>query len=138
MPRVTAKPPLRRRQSRPLKQWLADLNALVQGIRGWAQHQGWEVRINQKRITESSLGSYSAPVATIQLPTGRVHFNPVASDLLGVATGRVEIYATPSFAEAVLLRIDGKWRFFSPDLIDLKMPWNEKSFVELLGNLVES
>jgi hypothetical protein len=116
-------------------EWIAEVDRLIADLERWAARRDWGTRREDKEIVEDGIGAYRAPVLTIQAPTGRVYFNPVAREVLG-ASGRIELYATPSFAEAVLLHRDGAWRFYSGDLDDLNLTWSEQALDQIIPDLM--
>lgn len=117
-------------------EWVADVEQLARDIEHAADGVGWGVKRESKEIIEDGIGAYRVPVVTVQAPTGRVFFNPVARYIMGGATGRIELYASRSFAEAVLLRRDGVWRFYTGDLDDLNRTWSEQAFVQTASELL--
>jgi hypothetical protein len=84
------------------------LQALIDDVEAWATARQWAVHRDQKRIHESRLGTYAAPVLSILAPAGRVQVDPVARDIIG-ADGRVDLIAWPSLTRMVLLRMGDKW-----------------------------
>lgn len=117
-------------------EWVAEVERLAADVERAATGKEWAVKRESKEIVEDGIGAYQVPVLTVRAPTGMVYFNPVARYIIGGPTGRIEIYATPSFAEAVLLRRDGEWRFHTDDLVDLNRPWSEQAFIQTASELL--
>jgi hypothetical protein len=117
-------------------EWVADVERLATGVERAAAGAEWYVKRETKEIVEDGIGAYSVPVLTVQAPTGRVYFNPLARFIMGGATGRIELYAAPSFAGAVLIRRDGVWWFYTDDLVDLNRAWSEQAFVQTAKDLL--
>ncbi len=117
------------------KAWIAEVNRLASDVEKWANDNEWSVRRETKDVIEDELGKYHLPVLTIQASRGRVYFNPIARYLVG-ADGRIEMHASPSFAQVVLLKVGGTWHFMNEDLIDLKKTWSEQSFRQIVADLL--
>jgi len=118
--------------------WVGEVERLASDVQRWSEARGWAVRRDAKPVTEDGIGSYQVPVLTILTFIGRVVFDPVARFIVG-ASGRIELYAFPSFAQVVLVRRNGEWRFLSDaDMSDLNRAWNEADFVRTVEELQAS
>ena len=54
----------------------------------------------------------------------------------GTSSGRIELYAFPSFAQVILVRRDGNWRFHADaDFSDLNRNWAEDDFLKTVAEL---
>jgi len=88
-----------------------------------------------KSFTEDEIGTYQLPVLTVLTSIGRVVLEPVARFVAG-ASGRIDLYAFPSFSQVGLVRKRGKWRFLADsDLSDLGRRWKEEDFVTTVAEL---
>src|SRR5437016_5038498 len=88
--------------------WVRDVEQMAADVERWCAARDLFVKRETKDLDEEEIGSYQLPVLTIQLPTGRIYFNPIARFIVG-AEGRIEMYAVPSFAQVVLIRRGNGW-----------------------------
>jgi hypothetical protein len=118
-----------------LAEWRDTLDRLVAEVGAWAERRGWRVSRSTRELNEELLGSYSAPVLEIELPSGQVVLEPIARVVMG-ATGRVDLYAWPTLYRVMLLhRADGNWIVRTDSGLKWPHPWNEETFVELAAGL---
>ena len=121
-----------------VQEWLDTLGGLFADVSTWIGEQpGWSVQSSTKEIVEEALGSYSAPVLTINADNGRLILEPIARIVFG-GTGSVELYAWPTLYRVRLLRkanIDG-WLILTDSGITLKQPWNKETFIGLARDLL--
>src|SRR5258707_15644543 len=115
--------------------WVADVESLAHDIEQWAAENDWDSKRESKEITEDEIGSYQIPVVRVHTLQGRVYFEPCARFVLG-ASGRIELSATPSFAQVVMLRTNGSWRFLTEDLQDLNKFWSRDGFKDIVSLLL--
>ena len=54
------------------KRWLYVLEQLVGQVETWANAHKWAVHRDVKKIQESRLGSYGAPLLSVMTPSGRI------------------------------------------------------------------
>lgn len=113
-----------------LNEWTVTLDRLLADVESWAKAEGWKVDTTDKQIQERELGHYSARVLSIEMPSGRVHFEPIARGI-PYADGRVDLYAWPSMHCVRLFRRDGKWSIRTDSGIDWPKEWGQATFVEL-------
>jgi hypothetical protein len=119
---------------RERKKWIAALQALIDEVEAWATARHWAVHRNQKRIHESRLGTYAAPVLSILAPTGKVQLDPVARDVIG-ADGRVDLFAWPSLTRIVLVRVGDKWVLKTDTGARFPQRWNRQTFERVVNLL---
>jgi hypothetical protein len=115
--------------------WVDEVERLAADVEKWAKTRDWAVRRELKNFTEDEIGTYQLPVLTVLTALGRVVFEPVARFVAG-GSGRIDLYAFPSFSQVVLVRRGRKWIFLSDsDHSDLGRRWKEADFVETLSEL---
>ena len=115
--------------------WIAEVERLAVDVEHWAKTRDWAVRREMKNFTEDEIGTYQLPVLTVLTSLGRVVFEPVARFVAG-GSGRIDLYAFPSFSQVVLVRRGRKWTFLSEsDHSDLGRKWKEADFVKTLSEL---
>jgi|SRR5579871_3538095 len=123
-----------------VQEWLTALSELIANVSKWVKDQpGWSVEPSTKEITEEALGSYIAPVLTINATEGRLILEPMARIVIG-GTGTVELYAWPALYRVRLLHrvregID-TWVVLTDSRVILKEPWNEETFLYLVQSLL--
>jgi hypothetical protein len=117
-------------------QWLETVRDFCNEVTGWSEAQGWTVTRKQLDITEELLGSYVAPLLTVQTEHGAVMVEPIGRAVIGAA-GRIDLYAYPTLFRVMLLQSlkNGQWLIRTDSGIFLKQPWNEATFVELVADL---
>jgi hypothetical protein len=120
-----------------LKIWLSRVQRLLSQIEGWARQREWQIRREDKTITEGLIGTYSVPVLQIKLPAGVLYVDPVARYVIG-ADGRVDLYSWPTLQRLLLIRRDDKWVLKTDSLIDWPQTWSRKTFYELAENLTKA
>ena len=120
-----------------LDEWLADVQAVIEQARDWAEQQGWATRQDQKRITEEAFGTYEVPVLLIHTPQGRLLLDPIARHIVA-AEGRIEFCAMPSYDSEVLIKVKGKWSFVPTAHTPSRLPWSEKSFQQVAHELLKT
>lgn len=93
----------------PLQTWLARLNDLIDLVERTARDGDWSTRRIEKRLKDSRLGSYVAPVLIMQHETTRVLMEPIASSAPG-AEGVVDLYLMPAYDDLASIYFhDGQW-----------------------------
>lgn len=117
--------------------WVTLVKGTLEEISRWAEAERWAVVQNEKQIEEQSLGAYAVPVLTIQLPTGRLHVEPIARNVAG-AEGRIDLLAFPVLNRVSLLRKGGVWIARTDSGVDFPSAWNSKTFVKLAQALANS
>lgn len=115
-------------------EWVAELDRLATDVERWAAADDLGTRRLSKRVQGDDVEPYDAPVVSVQTPFGRVHFNPISRFALGTE-GRIEVYAEPSFAQLLLLKVGGAWQFYTEDLVPLNKSWSEQSFRDVVREL---
>lgn len=110
--------------------WLSDLRKLCDEIRQWADEEGWPVHEEDKEITEDYIGTYNAPKLYIEMPTGRLHIDPVGTLVIG-AEGRVDILAFPGLTRMLLIRLGDNWRLKTDARVDWPQAWGKSAFIDL-------
>src|SRR4051812_17733016 len=88
--------------------WLELVEQLLHQIESWAENRRWQVRRDEKRIEESKLGTYRAPVLSILTPVGQIHVEPIAR-YVARGDGRVDLLAWPSLTRMLLVREGNRW-----------------------------
>ena len=114
------------RISELVQEWLHALNRLMNEVSGWIQGlPGWSSKASAKEVSEEILGTYLAPVLTIDTPEGRIILEPMARLMFG-GRGTVEMYAWPTLYRARLIRrVEVEdWAILTDSGIKLKQPWN--------------
>lgn len=86
-----------------ITEWRNSLSELFDLFEGWAQHKGYQCERSTTEIVEHQLGTYEAPVLTIQRGKARFVVEPIARMIIG-GTGRVDFYSYPSLAKLIFLR----------------------------------
>jgi len=116
--------------------WVAEVEQMAGEIERWAKENDWDTKRETKEVVEDEIGKYALPVVRIQSMHGRLYFDPIARFLMG-ASGRVEIIATPSFYQVVLVKENGKWQFLDENLKPLKKTWTREDFAEVAVRLMK-
>jgi hypothetical protein len=93
-----------------LDEWMGHLTQLVDAVEGWVRELDWSTRRIEKKMEDSVLGSYEAPVLLMQRETTRVLLEPIARFVPG-ADGVVDLYWMPAYDDiASLYLVEGRWR----------------------------
>ena len=116
--------------------WIAEIEQMAADLERWAVENDWDIKRDTKEIVEDEIGKYVVPVVRVQTMHGRLYFDPIARFLMG-ASGRIEIVATPSFWQAVLMKVDGRWQFFTEDLKELNKTWSREDFIDVATLLLK-
>ncbi len=117
--------------------WLSVVDKLLSQIEEWAGQMEWQIRREDKTITEGLIGTYSVPVLQIKLPGGVLYVEPMARYVIG-DDGRVDLYSWPTLQRLLLIRSDDKWVLKTDSLIDWPQPWARKTFYEVAKNLTKA
>jgi hypothetical protein len=117
--------------------WLSLVERTLAEISQWAGAEHWPVARQEKEFREEALGSYSAAVLTIQLPSGQLHVEPIARYVAG-AEGRIDLLSFPLLNRVVLLRQGRKWVPRTDSGVDYPGQWNRRTFVKLAQALANS
>lgn len=112
------------------ERWLADVQCLLAEITLWANDEGWMVQKQEKQISEDYIGTYAVPTLFIQMPTGRIHIDPIGVNIIG-GEGRVDILAFPELTRMLLIRFGDSWRLKTDSRVDWPQPWGKKAFVDV-------
>lgn len=124
--------------------WVRQLHALVDRIRGWVEKSGWKTREIQRSLSDSILGEYKAPALLMQRETAQVILDPVGRFAPGT-DGVVDLYLLPAYGDiASLYLVDGAWRLHhafrdKPAVVWIKpaeaMPLDEDSLARVLEEI---
>lgn len=117
--------------------WLSLVDKLLSQIEKWAGQRDWQIRREEKTITEELIGTYSVPVLQIKLPAGVLYVEPMARYVIG-AGGRVDLYSWPTLQRLLLIRRDDAWTLKTDSLIDWPQTWTRKTFYDVAKNLTEA
>jgi hypothetical protein len=118
-------------------EWIAEVEHLATDVERWSAQNDWDTKREMKEIVEHEIGAYQVPVIRIQTMQGRIYFDPTARFIVGAA-GRIEIVATPLFFQLVMVKVDGKWRFFSEEeMEDLGQSWTHEGFTQVVMDLLK-
>ena len=119
-------------------QWIGSLQDLAEQVSEWANSEpDWQVDpISLSSITEEKIGTYDAPVVTIQTPKGRLILEPIARNFPG--RGIVEFYAWPTLFRVRLLPndADSDWQVRVDSGFVLDKEWSRDTFIQLGNNLL--
>jgi hypothetical protein len=119
-------------------EWIRSLQNLAEQVSEWAKSEpDWQVAPTRfSDITEERIGTYSAPVVTIQTPKGRLMLEPIARNFPG--RGIVEFYAWPTLFRVRLLRgdADADWQVRVDSGFILHEEWNRSNFIRLGNDLL--
>jgi len=66
----------------------------------------------------------------IDTPAGRLHLDPISRFTVG-AEGRINVYSFPHYQTAILIRVQGDWRFRTVDGSAKDRPFEHAAFVEI-------
>jgi hypothetical protein len=123
-----------------LQDWEREVHDLAEQVSAWAQQEPeWVVGPpTPSIITEDKLGTYEAPVVTIQTPAGRLILEPIARNFPG--RGIVEFYAWPTLFRVRLLRgaSDIDWHVRVDSGFILHQEWNRENFITLAHDLLRA
>lgn len=118
------------------REWLETVTRLLDDVEHWCRQAGWEVDRSVKRLHESKLGEYEAPVLKVRSPAGILYVEPVARHVVD-ADGLVDLYAWPSLRRLVLVRKGQRWTLRSESGVPWHQPWNAHSFADVARALTE-
>lgn len=116
--------------------WIAEIDQMAGDVERWAKENDWDTKRDTQEIVEDEIGRYALAVVRVQSMHGRLYFDPIARFLMG-ASGRIEIIATPSFYQVVLVKENGKWQFLDENLHHLKKTWSREDFTEVAVHLMK-
>ena len=116
-------------------EWVARVNALVNGVEEWACAQDWAVARSGNEIHERSSGEYTVPLLRVRLAEGEIHVFSVGRDVMG-AEGRVDIEAFLALSRVRLVYRDRQWQIITDSNVPLRQPWNAETFAQLARDLV--
>lgn len=119
------------------KSWIAELEHLIDQAELWSKELGWVTKRDSKQVTEDSIGTYETPVLWIQTPYGRLLLDPIARYVMA-ADGRVDLCALPSYEPATIVRIDGKWSFWSSNRGRIERAWTKESMNRVVEQLLSN
>jgi hypothetical protein len=116
--------------------WVAEVEKMADDLERWSADNDWDTKREMKELEEEGLGRYRVPVVRVQTMQGRLYFEPVARFILGAA-GRIELTATPSFWQVILLKERGRWQFFDENLKNLRKAWAIDDFQKIAVDLMK-
>lgn len=117
--------------------WLTDVRQLLAQIGEWGREEGWLVQEQEKQLSEDYIGTYTAPTLFIQMPSGRIHIDPVGVNIIG-GDGRVDILAFPELTRMLLIRFGDTWRLKTDSRVDWPQPWGKTAFMDLARALSDT
>ena len=115
-------------------EWIQTVDVVLSHVEGWCQAEGWLVHRETKDIEEDRLGHYHIGVLLIDTPAGRLHLDPISRFIVG-AEGRIDVYSFPHYQTAILIRVQGDWRFRTVDGSAKDRPFEHAAFVEIAKQL---
>ena len=117
-----------------LPHWLDAQKTMIADARKGAKEKGWYVEEDEKRISESLLGTYMAPRLRIRSPDSEVVLDPVACFGSG-RKGIVDLMVLPTYERAFLVTFkDGRWAIVSLTT-QREKPFTPASFVNTVTSL---
>ncbi len=121
-----------------LSEWLAAQRAMMQDAAAAAEGKGWYVERDEKVVTESLLGEYTAPRLTIRTNTKGVVLEPIAYFGSG-RRGVVDLVQLPAYETKYLVTFqNGRWELVSPDGRLHARPFSASAFVNAIAHLPAS
>lgn len=136
---ISAPPPAPRPKRISRREWVRDVNALIDQARAWASQQGWPTTLDTVTRTETGVGTYTVPVLTAEVPGGRLILEPIAHRTPEL-NGRVDLYAYPTLARMLLLRdpetVPTPWVIRTSDGVSWPQPWSQETFYHLAKGLL--
>jgi len=124
-----------RKKNVSVSRWLSAVRKLIEQVEEWAAAEGWSVHRQDKEIHEERLGDYTAPMLRMRSPGGELYLTPIALDILGRGEGRVDLEAWPTLNRVKRIREKDRWKIITDSNVPLRVPWNQKSFVQLVHDL---
>lgn len=99
-------------------EWLDRLAALLDSVETWARELDWSTRRIDKRMEDTRIGDYRAPVLILQGGTTRAMLEPIARFSAGTE-GLADFYLMPAYDDiARLYYKDGSWWVYHVDSMD--------------------
>ena len=116
--------------------WIRRVQALADQVAKWSEAKGWKVQREETEIEEEGIGKYHVPAIRVFLPKGELFLDPRALDVLGTFDGRVDLSVYPTMSRVKLLGIPGGWEIMTQSNIPLRKPWNQKTFVQVVEDML--
>lgn len=115
-------------------EWLRQLDDLMADIDRWlepAVAEGLRVTKGKTELIERGLGSYSAPVRTVEFAGNRVTIEPVARVIVG-GHGRVDVKSPRVTASLIFWKPEERWLIVRERNWERREPLTEESFERLM------
>ena len=122
-------------RDRLLSEWLGAQERLIEEAIAAANERGWHVDKDEKKVTESLLGEYSAPRLRIRTLDNEVVLTPIA--LFGSGRqGVVDLAVLPTFETAYVVTFkDGHWKIESIRGTGHSRPFSRKTLINTIDRL---
>lgn len=114
--------------------WVAQLEQLVADAEAWSEEQDWLVERERKPISESLLGTYTAPALKIRRSDAVLLLEPFARDVVG-AFGCVDFSVFPSFERVMVVLTSRGWKFAAPEKKGFQGAWSKRNFLRIADEL---
>ena len=114
--------------------WVAQLDRLVADAVVWSEEQEWLVEREAKPISESELGTYTAPALKIRRPDAVLLLEPFARDVVG-ALGCVDFSVFPSYERVMGVLTARGWKFAAPEKKGFQGAWSKRNFLRMADDL---
>jgi len=114
--------------------WVAQLDRLVADAVVWSEEQEWLVEREAKPISESELGTYTAPALKIRRPDAVLLLEPFARDVVG-ALGCVDFSVFPSYERVMVVLTARGWKFAAPEKKGFQGAWSKRNFLRIADDL---
>ncbi len=122
-----------------VSEWQTALEHLFNDIEMWSRERDWAVRRDSVQITENGLGTYEAPRLLVHTTENkRYFFEPIAREVAGGDSGRVEMCLMPSYDSAALVRMGGAWYVLPMRPGERRQRWSRQTFFEVANRLASS
>jgi hypothetical protein len=121
-----------------LPEWIGAQQEMLSEATLAAKAKGWFVETDEKRVTESLLGTYSAPRMRIRTRDLEVVLDPIARFGSG-RKGIVDLVVMPSYQTVCIVTFkDGRWQLQTRSGPPATRPFNSRTLVDTLARLADN
>lgn len=123
---------------RLLPEWIGAQKDMLSEALLAAEAKGWFVETDEKRVTESLLGTYNAPRMRIRTQDLEVVLDPIARFGSG-RRGIVDLVVMPSYQTVCIVAFkDGRWQLRTQGGAPSARPFNSKTLVNTIARLSDN
>jgi hypothetical protein len=111
------------------REWLADVDRLLNDAADWCQQSGWQFKKLQKRLKDRFLGEYELRQLIFIVDTNQFLLDPIARFVSG-GSGLVDLAVLPAYETVMIVKAGNRWYVHDEASGQPRREWSKQAFVD--------